>query len=59
MRRARRRQREPVPKRDQHFHSFSFRQLREVLVSRVYEHIACSVSNRYRGGIDVVSSKSR
>jgi protein O-GlcNAc transferase len=39
----------------EHFHNFSFRQIRQLLVERGYERIRCTVSPRYRMCMDVTA----
>jgi protein O-GlcNAc transferase len=41
----------------EHYHNFSFRQLRELLAYHHYERVTCSVSPRYRACMQVVALK--
>jgi SAM-dependent methyltransferase len=43
----------------EHYHNFSYRQLREILEMHGFGEVSCSVSNRYRLGMDVVATRSR
>ncbi len=42
----------------EHYHNFSFRQVRTLLEEHGFDSISCSVSNRYRLGMDVTAVKS-
>jgi SAM-dependent methyltransferase len=41
----------------EHYHNFSYRQLRTLLGGHGFESISCSISNRYRLGMDVTARK--
>ena len=43
----------------EHFHNFSFRQIRDELLHLGLGPVTCTVSNRYRLGMDVLAVRRR